>query len=50
VSCGWLPSKRATFVIGRGGRVPQVITSEGNMDVHAGKALTAVHAAHDLAS
>ena len=39
---GFLPSKRATFVIGTDRRVVAVITSETSMNVHADKALEAL--------
>ena len=37
-----LPSKRATFVIGRDGKVMRVVRSETNMHVHADEALAAL--------
>ncbi len=36
------PVKRTTFVIDRGGRIAEVITSELNMTVHADRALVAL--------
>ena len=41
---GFLPSKRATFVIGTDRRVLAVIASETNMKVHADQALDALRA------
>ena len=38
-SVGFLPNKRATFVIGRDGIVREVISSEFNMNTHADRAL-----------
>ena len=38
----FLKVKRTTFVIGRGGRILDIITSEMNMDVHADRALVAL--------
>ena len=40
-----LPNKRATFVIGRDGRVLEVISSEINMNKHADRALEVLRAA-----
>jgi thioredoxin-dependent peroxiredoxin len=42
---GFLPSKRATFVIGTHHKVMAVITSETSMNVHADKALEVLRAA-----
>ncbi len=36
------PVKRTTFVIGQGGRIAEVVTSELNMTVHADRALEAL--------
>ena len=41
---GFLPSKRATFVIGTDRKVKAVITSETSMNVHADRALEALRA------
>lgn len=41
-SVGFLPNKRATFVIDRGGIVREVISSELNMNTHADRALDAL--------
>lgn len=43
-SFGPLPNKRATFVIGRDGRVLEVIHNEVRMHVHADRALAALGA------
>jgi thioredoxin-dependent peroxiredoxin len=37
---GFLPNKRATFVIGADGVIKEIITSEVNMAVHADKSLS----------
>jgi peroxiredoxin Q/BCP len=42
---GPLMNARATFVIGRDGRILEAIKSELNMDVHADRALAALRAA-----
>ncbi len=36
---GWLPNKRRTFVIGRGGSVLAMVRAELNMRIHADRAL-----------
>jgi peroxiredoxin Q/BCP len=43
-SFGPLPTKRATFVIDRDGRVLEVISSEVRMDLHADRALATLRA------
>ena len=37
-----MPTKRATFVVGRDGRVIDVVKSEVRMSVHADKAIEAL--------
>jgi peroxiredoxin Q/BCP len=41
---GFLPNKRATFVIGTDSRIVEVISSEVNMDKHADQALATLRA------
>ena len=40
---GWLPTKRVTFVIDKGGIVRDVIQSEFNIDKHIDGAITALN-------
>lgn len=42
---GFLPSRRATFVIGTDRRVLAVVTSETSMNAHADRALEALRSA-----
>ena len=42
---GFLPSKRATFVIGTDRRIVAIITSETSMNAHADQALEALRSA-----
>ena len=41
---GWLPSRRVTFVIDRGGVVRRVVAAELDVNQHAREALAAVEA------
>jgi len=45
---GWLPSKRATFVIGKDGIVKHVIQSELNINKHIDEALAALKTLHGI--